>query len=197
MGDMQIKDWIMVAAVILGPILAVQVQINIERFREKRRRQLGVFQTLMATRASRLSYAHVEALNMIDIEFYGRKIFGKRFQSAKYKAVTNAWKNYNDHLNNKGLPDNLAQWSDKGLDLFVQLLYQMSKTLDYDFDEVQLKRDCYSPIAHEEREEQDYIIRKGMTELFENKRPLPLIITNLNTETNNNGNHKTKSEKAD
>ncbi len=56
-----IADWLMVVAVVLSPIIAVQVQKMIESFREKRGRKLQLFRTLMATRGSRLSPLHVEA----------------------------------------------------------------------------------------------------------------------------------------
>ena len=52
-----------------------------------------IFRTLMATRATRLSAEHVQALNGIELTFYGG---GK-----KEKKVLEAWKAYHDHLNTK------------------------------------------------------------------------------------------------
>ncbi len=52
---MELKDWIMTAAVIAGPILAVQSQKIIESFLSKKQRRLNLFHTLMSTRATRLS----------------------------------------------------------------------------------------------------------------------------------------------
>ena len=49
---MSISEWITVAAIICGPILAVQAQKWIETAREKRNRRLNVFKRLMATRAA-------------------------------------------------------------------------------------------------------------------------------------------------
>ena len=88
--NMQTKDWITVIAVIAGPILAVQAQKFVESFREKKQRRSAIFKTLMSTRAERLHREHVQALNMIDIEFYGRRLFGTRYQTSKEKSVTNA-----------------------------------------------------------------------------------------------------------
>jgi uncharacterized protein DUF6680 len=70
---------IIAAATIAGPILAVQAQKWVERATERRRGQLQVFYWLMATRATRLSNEHVQALNRIELVFRGR--------SAKKKAV--------------------------------------------------------------------------------------------------------------
>lgn len=105
--SMAAKDWVTIAAIILGPILAVQAQKILEGRREKRTRRLDLFRTLMKTRAERISRDHVQALNMIDIEFYGRRIFGRRFQIKKEKRVTNAWKTYNDHLNQRTQYDSI------------------------------------------------------------------------------------------
>ena len=85
---MRITDWLMIVAVLLAPLVAVQVQKILERYREDRARKLNVFKTLMATRAATISAQHVQALNTIDLEFQGKK----------YKAVTDSWKTYLDHL---------------------------------------------------------------------------------------------------
>ena len=73
--NMETKDWIIALATLLGPILAVQAQKWIEGVREQRTRKLRVFTQLMATRAARLSAEHVQAINMIDLVFYGSFIF--------------------------------------------------------------------------------------------------------------------------
>jgi hypothetical protein len=172
---METKDWITIAAIIAGPILAVQAQKILESIRHKKMKRLALFHTLMSTRATRLSNEHVAALNMIDIEFYGRKVFGTKFQTPKEKSVTNAWKNYNDHLNSKYLPEQFSIWVDRGEQLLTLLLYQMSKALGYDFDEVQLKRDCYRPIAHGDLEDDQHKLRKALLEVLAGQRPLPIV----------------------
>jgi hypothetical protein len=66
---LDLKDWSIIGATILGPILAVQAQKWVEIIRERRGRKLWIFHTLMATRAARTSTEHVQALNMIDLIF--------------------------------------------------------------------------------------------------------------------------------
>jgi hypothetical protein len=63
-------DLAIVIATLLGPILAVQAQKWIERSRERQQRRVAVFRVLMTTRAALLSPAHVEALNIVPVEFY-------------------------------------------------------------------------------------------------------------------------------
>src|SRR5439155_23554849 len=65
------SDWLTVAAIVLAPLVALRVSVWLDRRKEKRQRQFLIFQTLMATRASGLAPEHVQALNMIDVEFYG------------------------------------------------------------------------------------------------------------------------------
>ena len=86
---MTISDVLMIVAVLVAPFLAVFAQKQIELWRERRARKLWVFKTLMATRGRALSVEHVQALNMIDLEF----------TKASEKEILSAWKLYHDHLN--------------------------------------------------------------------------------------------------
>lgn len=177
--DMMTKDWITVGAVILGPILAVQAQKLLESLREKRNRRLALFKTLMSTRAERLSRDHVQALNMIDIEFYGRRMFGTRYQTGREKRVTNAWKNYNDHLNQRGQYESVEMWVRDGNTLFTKILYEMSIALRYDYDEVQLKRDCYRPEAHVNIENAQLDVLTGLARVLRYEGSIPMTVINF------------------
>src|SRR5712691_10499658 len=89
-------DWSIAAIVIatvMGPILAVQAQKYLERYRDQKRVKDSIFRVLMATRANRLASDHVQALNGIELAFYGG--------GNKEKKVREAWKAYLDHLNTK------------------------------------------------------------------------------------------------
>ena len=65
---MTIADWLMISAVLSGPIIAVQLTRFLDAAKEERERKLQVFKTLMATRAYTVSWDHVVALNRIDLE---------------------------------------------------------------------------------------------------------------------------------
>lgn len=99
---MNASQWIMVAAMVLGPILAVQIQKFLEARRELRRIRMNLFHTLMQTRGNRRDPAHVQALNSIDFLFH------------KDKKVVDAWRIYHDHLTSLDqLPSGaqLDQWA--------------------------------------------------------------------------------------
>lgn len=58
-----------ILAILLAPIIALQISSWLNKKCELEKRKLDVFRSLMATRAAGLSPIHVEALNKIDIEF--------------------------------------------------------------------------------------------------------------------------------
>ncbi len=159
---MDITDIIMIFAVFLGPIFAVQIQKYLEIKRESRNRKLYIFHTLMSTRATTLSQNHVTALNMIDIDFY------------RNKKVIDAWRIYYDHLNSQSSNESIIAWSEKCVELLVELLYTMAQYLEYDFDKVQLKRGCYRPMGHDDIESDQRKILKGLTSILDGKNAIPI-----------------------
>lgn len=131
--DLTIKltDIAIVLAALLGPVLAVQAQKWLERRRDVKERQLAIFRTLMATRNAMLSPQHVEALNAVPVEFYG--------STGKLRQINDARKLYLDH-HTADVPANDV-WMQKRIDLFQDMLHQMSQFLGYSFSKAQLARD--------------------------------------------------------
>ena len=172
---MTISDYAMILAVILGPILAVQTQKWIESWRADNERKKWIFKTLMATRGTPVSPTHVQALNMIELEF--------SIKDPQEKAVLEAWRVYLDHLSSgpTKLQDQdyhilLDTWSSKSRDFLVDLLHTMGKVLKYDFDKVQLKKGAYTPQGHAEIEFEQAILRKGTIDILAGRRALPVEI---------------------
>lgn len=146
-------------AILIGPILAVQIQKWIERYTEKRNRKINIFRTLIATRGTRLSFEHVRALNMIDTEFYCEI------------EITDAWKSYLDCLQQQihGEAEEKT-WISNRDNLFIDLLNKMAKSLGYHFDNVHLKKAIYIPKAHGEEEEYQYFIRNSIKNYFQGSK---------------------------
>jgi len=168
---MTIADWLMIFAVLFAPLIAVQVQKYLEHYREDRGRKLNVFKMLMATRAATVSAEHVQALNMIDLEFRGKK----------YKEVTDAWKMYHDHLYHYPKEDEKQQpiWSERSVDLLAKLLLEMGRSLSYHFDEVHVKRGTYAPEAHAQIEKESWLIRLGLIRLLHGDANLKMDIASF------------------
>lgn len=173
---LELKEWAVIGATVLGPILAVQAQKAVEAFRERRQRKTLLFEQLMATRAARLSPEHVRALNMIDLVFYGERTFGLSRRSSKEQRILDAWKEYLDHLNNKTSDDQLALWGAQSDELFTNILFAISQDLGYTFDRVQLKRGAYSPIAHGEIEAEQTELRKATLSLVTGQHALKMNV---------------------
>jgi hypothetical protein len=165
---MRLVDWLTIAAILLGPVLAIQVNTYLEKRKDARRRREFVFKTLMATRANRVSVEHVQALNMIDIEFYGKR--------AKDRAVLVAWKAYHDVLGDRELGKNEEIWANKRDEVFIDLLYRMAVSLGYDFDKTSIKNTSYSPTWHGTVEDELNRIRKGLATILSGEAAFPMEI---------------------
>jgi len=155
-----------IVAIVVGPIFALCAQRISDRRREKRARKVNVFRELMATRGTRLSGRHVEALNAIEVEFYGT--------SKKEKAVLTAWRTYLDHLTRPFPDTNPQSFTDKRDSLFIDLIYEVSKYLAYDFDKLNLKNILYIPIGHARMEDDLEAIRNGLKEVLTGRRAIPI-----------------------
>lgn len=164
-----LNEILTLVAIILGPIVAVQLQKYLDRNREIQNRKLNIFKMLMASRGATLSASHVEALNRIDLEFSGDK---------KYQKVIDAWKEYFDNLCIKvQTNENLTIWSVRNEELLANLLFEMGQSLGYNFDKVLIKRNIYSPVGHERIERENQLIRKGLLDILNQETAIPMTIT--------------------
>lgn len=169
MDPITTSDIVISLATLLSPFIAVQVTRRLDERNEIRGRKLSIFKTLMATRSYAVHWAHVEALNRIDLEFSK--------SHKKEKAVVEAWKAYHDHLRN-GDPA-AAHWLSTRVNLQVELLHAMAVVLDYDFDKTHIKNSSYAPDYHFETEAQQAAIRKGIIEVLDGGRAVSMKVTNL------------------
>ena len=129
---------ITILAIIVGPILAVQVETYLGRKREERERRLQVFRTLMITRKIPLSGFRIDALNSIDIYF------------DRDEEVSKKWREYLDSLNNpnkeKISEDEANSLKDKADEKFIDMLEVMAKAVGYKkFDKTYIKNTIYLP----------------------------------------------------
>lgn len=163
-----ISNWVMIFAVILGPIASVQIQKWLESQKEAKERRVKVFKDLMSTRAATLAHNHVSALNMVGLEFHGKK----------FSKVINAWNMYLDHLNSYPNDDEsrVSIWVEKKNDLLSDLLYEMGSSLGFEFDKVHIKKAGYIPKGYTDIEQEQNYIRRSTIEVLDGKRPIPLTI---------------------
>ena len=170
--SIKFSDVVIVMATLLGPVLAIQVQKYLERGREQNQRRLGIFRTLMATRGSVLSPNHVEALNVVPIEFAGKR--------EPFVAVVNAWKAYIHHLYQDVAED--RSWSEKRVEKLDALLLKLSAALGYNFNSVEISRELYVPKAYAAVENENDIIRRGLAAVFRGEKSIPMDVRSFPTD---------------
>ena len=168
---MTLTDSLTILAIVIAPLVAVQVQKRLEIFREERGRKLWIFKTLMATRAATVSAEHVQALNMIDLEF----------REKRYRNVTTTWKTYLDHLGSYPKEDEKLQpiWGERRVNLLTNLLLEMGRSLGYEFDEVHVKKGIYAPEAHGRLEDENMLLRRGLLRLLYGDAELKMKVTSF------------------
>ena len=166
-----IATGVMIWAVYAAPQKALEMQWKLQLRDAAQKRRLDVFRVLMATRGNILHYRHVEALNLIDVEF----------SESSEKDVRDAWKTYLDHLNTDAgtlEPDeenrkmSESQWEERRKDSLAELLQKMGVQLGYGFDFTYLKGRAYYPKGHGTIVEEERELRRGLIQLLWKGRPL-------------------------
>lgn len=165
---LQIIDvFVKTLSILISPFIGIRLQKFMEERKDRSKRKENIFRTLMATRATRLSPEHVQALNMIELEFSS---------SGKDQAVRAAWNEYRDHLGIGHNKETVQVWNLKVIDLFIDLLHSMSQSVSLPFAKTELRNGIYFPTAHGELERDQDIIRKGLVALFSNEFSLPVTV---------------------
>ncbi len=167
-----------IAALIIGPILAVQVQNWVAYYKERKARKLHIFRVLMAEHTQNSSPEYVAALNLIPIDFSDK--------NKKEKPVIIAWKTLlaeHDNTPNRSEYKNEAEYlnadqiaEDKAYECHIDLIFQISKCLGYSFEKVDLKATGYVPTGHDEKEDNLEIIREELVNLLTGKKPLDINV---------------------
>ncbi len=164
---MEISDTLTIIAIIVAPFAAVFAQRSVETWSDKKNRRILLFKNLMASRGTSLSIQHVQALNMIDLEFAGRK----------FDDVRSAWHSLHDHLGplSEEVDDaSTTLWLAKKAELSDQLLHTMARKLKYGFDPLDIKKGHYTPRYYDDIEEQSLATRRYLLEVLKGERSLTI-----------------------
>jgi hypothetical protein len=161
------SEWIMIVAVVVGPIAAVLTQIFVQRRQEKRNQKLWVFGTLMSNRATVIAPDFVRALNYIDVVFY------------KNDDVRAKWKALLTHYNSDLYKDEKAgpMTYEKARDLTAELLTEMAKDLNYEFNYTHIKENAYYPRGHEEIERKTSQLREYGIAVLKGEASVKVVVT--------------------
>lgn len=166
---MQTETWYALAtlaAIALGPIIAVLVTRLLDSSREKQRRRLDVFRNLMQTRGVRLDPVHVSALNIVEIEFYNDGRVRQAFQS------------YIQHLSSP-MPEVREQdrYFEQRSDLFMNLLFEVGSSVGLAFDKRDLERLSYVPQGWDSDQSMQRKNAEMLGQLLSGQRAIPITHT--------------------
>lgn len=157
--SISVEAWAIVVATFLGPILAVAITIWRSEVTAKYNQRLYVFRTLMATRKMAISNEHVMALNLVEVDFYGKP------------KVEAAWRGYKDLLNSSPVND---AWHEKRDRLLAELLFQIAEVLGFRIPAMEIFRGGYAPDGWRYRDDRYTGAMEFVNELREGKRFLPI-----------------------
>ena len=164
-SQIQLRDLIEIAAIFLGPIVALLLQGQLDKWRQIRKEKMSLYATLMRLRAVRLTPEYVNALNMIDVVF---KEGNKSERSIRIK-----WLKLMDHYY---ADTKLPGWDDRLTDLTIDLLDAMGKSLGYEFEPSHIKRNAYSPRLQAIRFNEQEELRKRLLEVFSGNRSIRVAV---------------------
>ena len=157
-----------IAAIVIGPIAAVQIEKRLEARRERSRLRTDLFKTLMVHRASPLAHENVAALNSITMVFHGKR----------FERVRSRWRTLLNHFgahpdpNLSRFNEALVVWTAKRNELTGELLQEMGRSLGFDFDDVEIQSGSYFPQGHGSQDLENQIIREGAVRILTGDQPL-------------------------
>jgi len=163
---------VQILAVVASPIIALLVNTVVTEHKEKKRRKQQLFQSLWLTRghlgtAGRLSYEHVRALNLIELEFYKNEM-DELYADESSTRVVEAWRAYRAQLyGNSTSPESF----DVRDNLLVDLLYEMSRAVGYSFERQHIIQ-AYAPQGYADADAESQIVRGSVLELLRGQRAL-------------------------
>jgi hypothetical protein len=160
------SEWIMIAAIIIGPILAVVTQLVWQKLRQKRDQKLWVFNNLMIHRHVPLNLDFVKAANFIDVAFYKNQKVRERWKTVLAYLCSDAYK-----------PENYTPAAyEKFRDLLAELLTEMAKDVGYSFDFTHIKENAWHPSLHGQEFEENIKLRKALLGLVEGRSSLNVVV---------------------
>ena len=150
-----------IIAIFLGPFSALLVSRFLDNSRADKVRRMDIFRTLMRTRNQLLSWDHVQALNLVELEF------------RKYPKAIDAWKNYLEKLSEPSPPiqeqERYQQFHAKREKLLTLLIGEIAKTLKIEVEQLEILEGNYVPQGWDDAEWEENVIRRALIEVLHGK----------------------------
>jgi len=127
--DLQI---ITLLAILVGPLLAILVQLKSEKRKSLRDQQLTTFRMLVGTRHLPSDPAYSTAINMIPIDFN------------EVRKVMAAHKAYIETITYAPTPENFAAHEQQIISKQTKLIFEISQYLGHDLSETDIQTTAYA-----------------------------------------------------
>ena len=118
----------------------------------------------MSTRRLGISPEHVNALNLVEVDFYGEP------------AVQEAWKAYLAHLNSSIDPAKNYLWGENKEKLLASLLSAIASVLRLDVPAIEIFRGGYAPVGWEQREQLGQTALNYIKDLHDGTRGIKVLL---------------------
>ena len=161
------------ASALLGPLVGIQTQKYFERRQSKKRRKADIFRTLLISKGDKASPECVKALNLLLLDFPDAN-----------QAFKNAINNYKNQVNTPiGLSEaEKATWSKEIDTRFNTLLREVAENYDKSLiKDKEFESFDYYPQELTNKKDQEFFIRRELSEILSNKKSLNITVTNLPT----------------
>ena len=144
-----------VAAIIASPIITLWIQRRLNDGKARRERRELIFKALWVNRRRQFYIARVDALNMIDVEFFGER------------KVQDAWEDLRAHYFRQEHPGlNNDQIFTEREEKYATLLFEISQVLGYNFGRTHIRDNIYRPQLHGQFDEIEFETRKLFLDLL-------------------------------
>ncbi len=163
-----------IIAIFVGPFVGIYAQSWVAYYKEHKAKQLYIFRTLITDHSQNISAEYVAALNLIPIDFSNKK--------KKEKPVIIAWETLLNHLvhapeekdyKNDAEYTNAEQIAEeKEWEYRIDLLFELSKCLGYNFERLDIKGARYVATNEDEEKDEKKAIREGLILLLAGSLPL-------------------------
>jgi hypothetical protein len=165
-GAQVVSAVITVVAIIAAPISALWIQRKGDDERALKQRREQIFKTLWVNRRRHFYVARVDALNMIDVEFYGET------------KILDSWADLYAHycVDTKGQSD--VQILKEREEKYAALLFEISQVLGYGFGKTHIRDNIYRPALHNEYDENELETKRRILELLKSDA-LPVKFINI------------------
>lgn len=159
-----------VAAILAAPAVALWIQRKVDRKKASDDRRQQIFKALWVNRMRDYWIARIDALNMIDLEFF------------EEKHIRDLWEDLFAHYKNPPPGLGEAEVRQQRVEMYSTLLFEISKALGYNFGRSYIRDNVYRPELHNSLDSVEYETKMRILELLKSDAIPVRFVAQQNTD---------------